>query len=68
MERTVAPAAFSVDESHRYVGVSRALFYKLLNAGLVQSFHVGTRRLVLKDELDRYIRSRLEAENNGSGS
>ena len=62
-ETTTKRAALSLEQSYQYIGVSRAMLYRLLDAGLVQSFHIGSRRLVLIDELDRYIQSRIDAES-----
>ena len=51
--------AYGVSTACEYLDISRPTFYRLLASGLIPSFHIGRRRLVLKEHLDRYIRERL---------
>lgn len=52
-------AAMSIDEAFRYIGIGRAHFYRLMDHGDIPSFHIGRRRLVLREHLDRYLQERL---------
>ena len=63
MDTIVERAALSLEQSYEYLGISRAMLYRLLDTGRVASFHIGSRRLVLKEELDRYIQAQVQAEN-----
>jgi excisionase family DNA binding protein len=63
---TEGRAAFSIDDSCAYTGVSRATLYRLLGEGVLPSLHVGRRRLVLRKHLDAFLRQRLEAEGHGA--
>ncbi len=55
-------ASLSIEEASRYLGVGRASLYRLMDSGAVKSFHIGRRRLLLREELDRFIRDQLEQE------
>jgi excisionase family DNA binding protein len=48
-------AAFSVEEACTYIGTSRPTVYRLMDSGAIPSFHIGRRRLILKEDLDRFI-------------
>jgi excisionase family DNA binding protein len=61
MSNTTEKAALSVEEGCAYIGTSRPTFYRLMGEGVLRSFHIGRRRLVLKADLDRFIRERLAA-------
>lgn len=50
-------AVFTVPEACAYLKISRALFYKLVAADKLHTFHVGTRALILGAELDRFVQS-----------
>ena len=56
---TTDKAAFSVEGACQYLDVSRPTLYRLMGQGDIPSFHIGRRRLVLKEHLDLYIRDRL---------
>ena len=57
---TSAPekAAFSVEEAGNYLGTSRPTVYRLMDSGDLPSIHIGRRRLVLREDLDKFIRDR----------
>jgi excisionase family DNA binding protein len=59
MEKIVERSALSVDEGCTYLGIGRAHFYRLMDQGEIHSFHIGRRRLVLREHLDKFIRERL---------
>ena len=56
-------AGLSLEEAGQYLGISRAALYRLLDTGAIRSFHIGRRRLILREEIDRYIRVQVEAED-----
>ena len=64
METTVERMALSVEQAAAYIGVKRATLYRLMGDGDIASFHVRARRLLLRSELDRFIDSRVEAEES----
>ena len=53
--------AVSINEACEALGVSRTTMWRLLTAGELGSFHVGRRRLIAVDELDRFIAERQAA-------
>ena len=56
-------AAFSVEEAGTYLGTSRPTIYRPMDSGDLPSIHIGRRRLVLKEDLDKFIQERkAEAE------
>ena len=65
MDSALEKAAFSVQEGAIYIGTSRPTFYRLMDSMAIPSFHIGRRRLVLREDLDRFIQDRL-AEAQGS--
>lgn len=56
MRHNICKGAFSVKESSKYLGLGRNKVYDLINANELISFKVGGRRLVLKEELDRFLK------------
>ena len=54
---------FTVEEAHQYLAISRAELYRLLAAGVLKGFHIGRRRLIPREELDRFIQDQLAAED-----
>ena len=60
MKNGAEKAAFNVDESCNYIGVSRPTFYRLKGLGEIPTFVIGRRRLALKKDLDRFLQRRIE--------
>ena len=49
----------TLDETKYYLRIGRTKLYQVLAEGEIKSFHVGTRRLVRKVDLDAYVTRRL---------
>jgi excisionase family DNA binding protein len=49
----------TLDETKYSLRIGRTKLYQLLAEGEIISFHVGTRRLVRKVDLDAYVTRRL---------
>ena len=48
--------AFSVDEARQQIGgIGRVKFYELLASGELESFKIGSRRMVSSEQLQRFI-------------
>lgn len=63
MEQDYEKAAYSVAGACRYLDCSRPTLYRLMDQGIIQSFHIGRRRLLMKQHLDSFLQERLaEAE------
>lgn len=62
MQKGIERAALSVDESCAYIGVGRAHLYRLMDLLELPSIHIGRRRLVLKEDLDKFLQDRKAAE------
>lgn len=58
MTSSTEKAAFSVEEAGIYLGTSRPTVYRLMDSGGLPSIHIGRRRLVLKEDLDKFIQDR----------
>ena len=58
MEKVIERATLSVDGGYSYLGIGRAHFYWLMDRGDIPSFHIGRRRLVLREDLDKFLRKR----------
>ena len=64
MTNVTEAAALNIEESGVYLGgIARSQVYRILDRGELQSFHIGTRRLILRSELDAFIQRQMEAEN-----
>ena len=66
METGLERAALSVDEACIYIGIGRAHLYRLMDSGQISSFHIGRRRLVLREHLDHFLQERLAADSVGA--
>ena len=67
MNSTAERAAFSIEETCRYINASRPTIYKLMGDGSLPSFHIGRRRLILREDLDKFLQGRLAAAGYGIG-
>ena len=52
---SLMPAAFTVAGAVTYSGLSRSRLYELMRAGDIASFHVGGRRMILREALDTFF-------------
>ena len=57
--QSVVKAAYSLDEVCHYICVSRQNLYRLMDSGQIQSFHIGRKRLVLREALDAFLADRV---------
>lgn len=57
--------AYSVDGAAARLNCGRDLVYAEINAGRLASWHVGTRRFIRREELERWA---LERENEARGA
>jgi excisionase family DNA binding protein len=55
------PLQLSVQEASKYLGISRGLMYELISAGEIASVHLGRRRLVSRDAINRFIEENSRA-------
>ena len=56
---TIGKSALSVTEASYYLGISKPNLYRLLAQGTLASLHIGRRRLILKEHLNRFLQERL---------
>lgn len=59
-ERVWDKEVLGVSEAARYLGISRSSVYNLIYSGEIVSFKVGGRRLIMREELLRYLGSLQE--------
>lgn len=52
---SILPAAFTVSGAVSYSGLSRSRLYELMRDGEIASFHVGGRRMILRQTLDQFF-------------
>jgi excisionase family DNA binding protein len=62
--KQASPAAlFAYAEAQKYLGgISRSTLKALVGSGAIRSIAIGTRRLFPRDELERYITTRLRED------
>ena len=58
MQKLIERAALSVDESCGYIGIGRAHLYRLMDERVIPSLHIGRRRLILREDLDKFLQER----------
>ena len=59
--------AYSIAEAVQATGISRGQFYKLLHEGQLTRRKVGKRTLILREDLQNFLRSRPTAPWRGDG-
>lgn len=52
---------YSIDEAAELLGIGRTFMFHLVATGEIESFKLGKRRKIPREEIDRYIK-RLRAE------
>lgn len=70
VESKMEKAALSVEGACHYISLSRPALYRLMGTGIIPSFHIGRKRLLLKEHLDSFLAARLaeaEAERSWKG-
>ena len=55
MTGSILPTAFTVAGAVSYSGLSRSRLYELMRDGEIASFHVGGRRMILREAVDRFF-------------
>jgi excisionase family DNA binding protein len=63
-EAHVQPATLSPEELAAYLGIGRSFAYQLLREGAIPSFKLGSKRKVLREDADEYLRG-LRDERQG---
>jgi excisionase family DNA binding protein len=54
---TIEPALYDVKDAAAYLHLSRARVYELLAAGDLEARKLGGKTVLLKTEIERYVRS-----------
>ena len=62
---SLQPIALTVLGAAAYSGLSRSRLYDLFRAGTLPSFHVGGRRMVLREAVDSFVNASAEAAWQG---
>lgn len=56
------PMLLSVKDAAEHLGISRATAYQLVNSGEIESVRIGSRRLISRDALAKFVEA-----NTGAG-
>lgn len=56
------PILLSVKDAAEHLGVSRATLYQLVNSGELESVEIGSRRLVSREALMRFVEAHSRTE------
>lgn len=51
----LAPAAFSISDAARYLGIGRTKLYEYIKAGALPAVHFGNRTLIRRVDLDALL-------------
>ncbi|MAY79014.1 MAG: hypothetical protein CL802_15890 [Citromicrobium sp.] len=64
--KTVAPSiAVSVEEAAALLSIGRTSMFKILREdGELPSFHIGRRRLILREDITAYVNKQVERANS----
>ena len=54
-------AAFGIAACCSYLEISRPTLYRLMDSGQIRSFHIGRRRLILREDLVGFLQAQLAA-------
>lgn len=70
MEPFADRAALSPADAGKYIGVSRKTIHELIRHGDLPSIKLGSRRLIRREELDRFLaeRERITKKPNGGAA
>jgi excisionase family DNA binding protein len=61
----VEKKGLSIQEACFYLGnISRPTLYRLMGKGEIRSYHIGSRRLLLKSDLDAFLALRVGEDEN----
>jgi len=58
---TNAPMAYSIAEAAAMLGIGKTLAYDLIGSGQLPTVTIGRRRLVTRDQLDRFVAELTQA-------
>lgn len=58
---SIQPIALTIADAVAYSGLSRSRLYGLMQTGELPSFHVGGRRMILREALDAFFAQLSEA-------
>lgn len=58
---TAPPIATPVADAARRLGIGKTKLYELIASGEIRTVKIGTKTLIPEDDLQKVIRSRLEA-------
>jgi excisionase family DNA binding protein len=64
VDNTLEKRAYSVEQAAYYIGGSRPTVYRLMDSGDLPSIHIGRRRMILKEDLDKFLDRQLAREGN----
>lgn len=56
--------SFSIAEASKLTGLSRPYLYKLSAAGKLPVSKIGSRTVILKSELENFLRARIRTSSN----
>lgn len=62
LRHTKEVRVFTVDEAAEFLRIKRTSMYELVKSGRLTSFHIGSRRLISKTALVKFIREAEEGE------
>ncbi len=66
MTNTNQSLALTVKQAREALGgLSQTLFYDIINSGELKTFKIGRRRLISREELQRYISELQQRESEG---
>jgi len=54
--------AYTVADAARALSIGRSTLYKFLQSGELASINLGARRLILREDLDRFVQTRRDAQ------
>lgn len=52
----------SVNDAMYMMSISRRTFYGLINSGQLESLKIGSKRLIPKDSIEKYIKDKISLE------
>ncbi len=56
--------AYTIADAARALSIGRSTLYKFLQSGELASISLGARRLILAEDLERFVRARRQTDLN----
>lgn len=68
LHRSGDKLAYQINEAVRAIGLGRSTLYDLIKAGQIRTIKASGRRLILRSDLEAYLKACREADASGAAA